>query len=361
MIERDGPLSLSRQCKLPGVSRSSQYYRPTGECAENLALLRRLDQLHMAYPFYGSRQLMRHLRREGVTTGRHRIRQLMAVMGMEATYRRPRTSVASPEHRVFPYLLRGLTISRADHMWRADITYVPVTQGFFCLLAVMDWATRHVLAWQLSNTMDPSFCVKAAGGGRDVQEDHLNGQTEAHVPGSGGRRRVGAFRHDKPEEGMTLEWISVVAGAAVTGVIWYIRHIVESLSRERELLQDERRRIYMDALEPFLVVLNPGGSSRTKQKKATAIVHSPKYRATVTAFIMMGPDKAVHALNEMMQFLFSAQDVEPEDLIRLWGGLLLAIRKDLGNKATTLTPRDMLRATVTDIDSYDELPDGASE
>ena len=127
MIERDGPLSLSRQCALLGVSRSSQYYRPKGESAEDLALMRRMDELHMAYPFYGSRQLMRHLRREGVAAGRHRIRRLMRLMGMEATYRRPRTSVASPEHRVFPYLLRGLTISRADHVWCADITYVPVT------------------------------------------------------------------------------------------------------------------------------------------------------------------------------------------------------------------------------------------
>ena len=143
------------------VSRSSLYYRPEGERAENLALMRRMDELHMAYPFYGSRQLMRHLRREGVTAGRHRIRRLMRLMGMEATYRRPRTSVASPEHRVFPYLLRGLTISRADHVWCADITYVPVAQGFFYLVAVMDWATRHVLAWRLSNTMDASFCVEA--------------------------------------------------------------------------------------------------------------------------------------------------------------------------------------------------------
>ncbi len=150
MIERDGPLSLSRQCTLLKVSRSSQYYRPKGESAENLALMRRMDELHMAYPFYGSRQMMRHLRREGLKAGRHRIRRLMRVMGMEATYRRPRTSVAGPEHRVFPYLLRGLAISRADHVWCADITYVPVTQGFFYLVAVMDWATRHVLAWRLS-------------------------------------------------------------------------------------------------------------------------------------------------------------------------------------------------------------------
>ena len=161
MVERDGPLSLSRQCALLGVSRSSLYHRPKGEGAENLALMRRMDELHMAHPFYGSRQMMRHLRREGVVAGRHRIRRLMRLMGMEALYRRPRTSAARAEHRVFPYLLRGLDITRADHVWCADITYVPVSQGFFYLVAVMDWATRHVLSWRLSNTMDASFCVRA--------------------------------------------------------------------------------------------------------------------------------------------------------------------------------------------------------
>ena len=105
--------------------------------------------------------MMRHLRREGATAGRHRIRRLMRLMGMEATYRRPRTSVANSEHRIFPYLLRGLEILRADHVWCADITYIPVTQGFFYLVAVMDWATRHVLSWRLSNTMDASFCIGA--------------------------------------------------------------------------------------------------------------------------------------------------------------------------------------------------------
>ena len=161
MIEPGGRPSLSRQCVMLGVSRSSLYYRPRGEGAENLALMRRLDELHMEYPFHGSRQMMRHLRREGVVVGRHRVRRLMRLMGVEATYRRPRTSAANPEHRVFPYLLRGLDISRADQVWCADITYVPVTQGFFYLVAVMDWATRHVLAWRLSNTMDATFRVRA--------------------------------------------------------------------------------------------------------------------------------------------------------------------------------------------------------
>ena len=181
MIERDGPLSLSRQCALLGVSRSSRYYRPRGESAENLALMRRMDELHMAYPFYGSRQLVRHLRREGVAAGRHRIRRLMRLMGVEATCRRPRTSVASPEHRVFPYLPRGLAISRADHVWCADITYVPVTQGFFYLVAVMDWATRHVLA-----RCDP---IRPSTGGRRARPTATaRGHCDRCSPAPAGRR-----------------------------------------------------------------------------------------------------------------------------------------------------------------------------
>ena len=163
MIDRDDGLALSRQCELLGVSRSSQYYRPLGESAQSLALMRRLDELHLAHPFYGSRQMVRHLRREGVTVGRHRVRRLMRRMGVEAVYRRPRTSVASPAHRVYPYLLRGLAIDRPDQVWCADITYIPVSQGFFYLVAVMDWGSRHVLAWRLSNTMDaPSASRRSA-------------------------------------------------------------------------------------------------------------------------------------------------------------------------------------------------------
>ena len=160
-MDRGCGLSLSRQCALLGVSRSSQYYEPLGESADNLALMRRLDELHLEHPFYGSRQMARHLRREGVVAGRHRVRRLMRLMGMEAVYRKPRTSVANPEHRVYPYLLRDLVIDRPDQVWCADITYVPVSRGFFYLVAVMDWASRHVLSWRLSNTMDSAFCVEA--------------------------------------------------------------------------------------------------------------------------------------------------------------------------------------------------------
>ena len=162
MTERDHPsLSLSAQCRLLALSRSTLYYRPTGHSAETLALMRRIDELYLDYPFYGSRQMARHLAREGVTVGRHRVRRLMRLLGLEAIYRKPRTTVANPEHRVYPYLLRGVAIERANHAWCADITYIPVQGGFLYLVAVMDWATRRVLAWRLSNTMDTEFCLEA--------------------------------------------------------------------------------------------------------------------------------------------------------------------------------------------------------
>ena len=146
---------------LLGISRSSVYYAPRGERAENLALLRRMDALSLQYPFYGSRQMARHLRREGVAAGRRRVRRLMRLMGLEAIYRKPRTSDAQPDHHVYPYLLRELKIDRPDQVWCADIPYIPVTTGFLYLVAIMDWASRQVLSWRLSNTMDSSFCVEA--------------------------------------------------------------------------------------------------------------------------------------------------------------------------------------------------------
>ena len=162
MIRREHPeLSLSRQCKILSISRSSFYYTPKGASLENLALMRRIDALFLKYPFYGSRQMVRQLRREGVRIGRHRVRRLMRLMGLEAIYQAPRTSAPHPEHRVYPYLLKGMTIDRPNQVWCADITYIPVQHGFLYLVAIMDWATRHVLSWRLSNTMDARFCVDA--------------------------------------------------------------------------------------------------------------------------------------------------------------------------------------------------------
>jgi len=154
-------LSLSRQCQLLSISRSSFYYAPRGESPENLALMRRIDELFLKYPFYGSRQMACQLRREGVWIGRHRVRRLMRLMGLEAIYQAPRTSNPHPAHKIYPYLLGNLAIVHSDHVWCADITYIPVRRGFLYLVAIMDWATRHVLAWRLSNTMDTGFCIAA--------------------------------------------------------------------------------------------------------------------------------------------------------------------------------------------------------
>jgi putative transposase len=160
-----GQLSVVRQCELVSISRSSFYYQPVGETAENLALMRLIDAQFLETPWYGSRQMARHLRRDAHDVGRKRVRRLMAVMGLVPIYQRPRTTVPHPEHRIYPYLLRGLVVERPNQVWCADITYIPMRRGFLYLVAVMDWATRKVLAWRVSNTMDVAFCIEAL---RDV-------------------------------------------------------------------------------------------------------------------------------------------------------------------------------------------------
>jgi putative transposase len=161
-IEKDHPrLSVRRQCRLLSLTRSTVYYTPAGESAENLALMRLIDEQFLETPWYGSRQMARWLRRQGREVGRHRVRRLMRKMGLVPIYQAPRTSQPHPEHRIYPYLLRELTIERPNHVWCADITYIPMRRGFLYLVVIMDWATRKVLAWRLSNTMDASFCTEA--------------------------------------------------------------------------------------------------------------------------------------------------------------------------------------------------------
>jgi len=154
-------LSIVRQCELVSISRSGFYHRPAGETPLNLALMRLVDEQFLEAPWYGSRQMARHLRREGYGVGRKRVRRLMARMGLALIYQRPRTTVPHPLHRVWPYLLRDLLVDRPNQVWCADITYIPMRRGFLYLVAVMDWATRKVLAWRVSNTMDVEFCIDA--------------------------------------------------------------------------------------------------------------------------------------------------------------------------------------------------------
>lgn len=162
MIDREHPqLSLVRQCALLGLSRSSLYYLPTEAGAEDLELMALIDRQYLKTPFYGSRRMTAWLRTQGHQVNRKRVRRLMQVMGLEAIYRRPNTSKPSPGHKVYPYLLRGLEINRVNQVWAADITYIPMARGFLYLVAIMDWYSRYVLAWRLSNTLEVDFCTEA--------------------------------------------------------------------------------------------------------------------------------------------------------------------------------------------------------
>lgn len=161
MIDRTAELPVTQQCQILGLSRSSVYYTPEPIPEADLALMRRIDELHLDFPFAGARMLRDLLRGEGLRVGRGRVARLMRLMGIEAIYRRKNTSRRHPEHAVFPYLLRGLTIDRPNQVWAMDITYLPMKRGFVYLAAVLDWATRRVLSWRLSNTLTADFCVEA--------------------------------------------------------------------------------------------------------------------------------------------------------------------------------------------------------
>jgi putative transposase len=161
MIDRTQDLPVARQCQILSLARSSAYYRPQEASEADLTLMRRIDELHLAHPFAGSRMLRDMLRREGHFIGRKHVATLMKKMGIEALYKKPNTSRRHPAHPVYPYLLRELPIVRPNHVWAADITYIPMKRGFVYLFAVMDWASRRVLSWRLSNTLTMDFCIEA--------------------------------------------------------------------------------------------------------------------------------------------------------------------------------------------------------
>jgi putative transposase len=162
MIDRTHLMPVAKQCQLLQLSRSTAYYQPVAISEEDLAIMRCMDELHLEYPFAGSRMLCDLLRRgDYPSIGRKRVQTLMRRMGMQAIYRKPNTSKRHPKHPVYPYLLRGLTIHRSNHVWAADITYIPMQRGFVYLFAVVDWASRRVLSWRLSNTLTTDFCIEA--------------------------------------------------------------------------------------------------------------------------------------------------------------------------------------------------------
>ena len=162
MVEPSNPdLPIGKQCKLLSISRSSFYYTPKGETAMNLALMRQIDEQFLETPFFGVRQMTWHLRNEGHLVNEKRIRRLMRLMGLMPIYQKPNTSKAAKGHKTYPYLLRGLRVDRPNQVWAADITYLPMRRGFLYLVAIMDWYTRKVLAWRISNTLEADFCIEA--------------------------------------------------------------------------------------------------------------------------------------------------------------------------------------------------------
>ena len=152
---------IRKQCQVLGLNRSSYYYKPQEESPENLDIMRRMDGLYLKYPFYGSRKMVLALKQQGINVCRDRIRRLMNLMGVTAIYQKPNTSQKNPEHKIYPYLLKDLTIDRPNQVWATDITYVPTAKGFMYLVAVVDWYSRKILSWRLSNSLDSYFCREA--------------------------------------------------------------------------------------------------------------------------------------------------------------------------------------------------------
>jgi putative transposase len=162
VVDRRHPsLSIVRQCTLLDISRSGLYYQPKGISEEDLNLMKLIDRQYLVTPFYGARKIAVWLKSQNYSVNRKRVRRLMRVMGLKALYRRPRTSQPAPGHKIYPYLLSGMKITRPNQVWSADITYIPMARGFLYLVAIIDWYSRYVLSWRLSNTLDAGFCVEA--------------------------------------------------------------------------------------------------------------------------------------------------------------------------------------------------------
>lgn len=200
LVDHDDPeVPVVTQCRLLKVARSTLYYRPVPVSEDDLAVMRRMDELHLAWPFYGSRRMAAVLRREGWAVNRKRAKRLMQVMAIEAIYQKPNTSKGHPDHKVYPYLLRGLTIDRPNQVWCADITYIPMAKGFVYLVAVMDWFSRRVLSWRVSITMETDFCVEAL---REATE--LYGQPEIFNTDQGVQFTSAAFVDELASRGVQI-------------------------------------------------------------------------------------------------------------------------------------------------------------
>jgi putative transposase len=198
-VDRQYPsLSVKRQCQLLGISRSGLYYKPVGMSEEDISLMNLIDRQYLATPFYGARKIAAWLKSQGQRGNRKRIRRLMRIMGLKAIYRRPRTSKPAPDHKIYPYLLSGMKITRPNQVWAADITYIPMARGFLYLVAIIDWYSRYVLSWRLSNTLDAGFCVAA------LQEALKRGRPEVFNTDQGSQFTGEAFTGLLVQHGISI-------------------------------------------------------------------------------------------------------------------------------------------------------------
>ena len=235
MVDREHPsLSLVRQCALLGVSRSSIYYQPRAASTEDLSLMSEIDRQYLETPFFGSRRMKAWLDRRGMPVSRKRVQRLMRAMGLRAIYRRPSTSRRSPEHSVYPYLLRNVRITRPNQVWAADITYLPMARGFLYLVAVMDWHSRYVLAWRLSNTLEAGFCADA------LEEALAKGRTEVFNTDQGSQFTILEFTRVLQEWGVKI---------SMDGKEWYQDNIFEKRLWQTVKYEEVYLKAYASVLE----------------------------------------------------------------------------------------------------------------
>jgi putative transposase len=223
-------LSIRRQCELLGLNRSSFYYEPAQETIENLRLMRRIDEQYLKTPFFGSRRMTIVLASEGEEVNRKRIQRLMGLMGLEAIHPGPRTTVRDPDHKVYPYLLRGVKIERRDQVWSSDITYIPMYQGFMYLTAVIDWYSRYVLSWSLSNSLDGRFCLEA------LEEALRGGKPEIFNTDQGVQYTARSFTGRLEAAGVSVSMDG--RGRALDNV--FVERLWRSLKYEEVYLKDYR-------------------------------------------------------------------------------------------------------------------------
>lgn len=227
-VEANDVLSMRRQCELLAINRSTLFYEPKPESQDNLRLMRLIDELYLKRPYYGSRRMTEALKREGHEVNRKRVQRLMRLMGIEAIYPKPKTSTSNPEHKKHPYLLRDVVVERPDQAWATDITYIPMRTGFLYLVAILDWFSRYVLSWRLSNSMEVSFCLEA------LREALERGQPEIFNSDQGVQFTSTQFQAPLLERGVKLSMDG--KGRALDNV--FVERLWRSLKYEEVYLKD---------------------------------------------------------------------------------------------------------------------------